>query len=278
MAESLSTHYDDIEYPSQNGTEGGNLPNQPGNPSPGRPSMESYMNREKSATNNDSSEQHYRDRCSRLEGELHDSDRKIRKQVDEIMQLKRELSADRTETLLSHQKELSEAKESHRNEIERLKEDHRREIKDYETQINRLEKDAFKLELEMKTGNRDVASKIFDLIEENMPGFVAMFTQAVASQGPSRPQPGQPHQPGPATGPQRPSRAGSDEELAKVLGQLYESQQGSQPHSEPDIPSDNADPESGKGASLAALPSDRPGESPNESFQAGKNGQQKVAL
>ena len=247
------------------------MPKQPGNPAPGRPSMESYMDREKPATINDSSEKHYRDRCNRLEGELHDSDRKIRKQVDEIMQLKRELSADRTATLLTHQKELSEAKESHRNEIERIKEDHRREIKDYETQINRLEKDAFKLELEMKTGNRDVASKIFDLVDENMPGLVTMVTQAVASHG-------QPHRPSPPTGPQRPNRAGSDEELAKVLGQYYESQQGSQPNSEPNIPSDNADPESGEGTPLAALPSDRPDENPNGTIEAGKNGQQKVAL
>lgn len=68
-----------------------------------------------------SSKYHYEQRCLRLEGELHDADRKNRHLLDEIVQLKRALSEDRTETLLTHQQEIAEAKEAHRNNFDRLK-------------------------------------------------------------------------------------------------------------------------------------------------------------
>ncbi|MEX2437772.1 MAG: hypothetical protein WD449_00800 [Candidatus Babeliales bacterium] len=195
MAESFSQHYDDIEHPSLNGSSAGDLSNRSGDSSPGRPSMESYLERKKPAMMDDSSSQHYRDRCSRLEGELHDADRKIRQQVDEIMQLKRELSKDRTETLLTHQKELSDLKESHNASIDRLKESHRRELKDFEKQLNEFEKQAFRMELEQKTGGRDGMSRVLDLLEENAPMFVGVLTQIMSGQansGLAQPQPGQP--------------------------------------------------------------------------------------
>ena len=151
--------------------------------------MESYSTSEKSAFIDESLVQHYRERCSRLEGELHDSDRKIRLQVDEIMQLKRELSKDRTETLLSHQKEISDLKEAHRMEIERLKENHRRDTREFERQIIDLERESFKMELEHRSGDRTTGSRILDMLEdaaptlfENMSGILG---GALASQGQS---------------------------------------------------------------------------------------------
>src|SRR6056297_1270435 len=167
-----------------------------GRPSAGRPSMESYLGAEKPSFIDDSLIAHYRERCSRLEGELHDSDRKIRLQVDEIMQLKRELSQDRTETLLSHQKEISELKEAHRNDIERLKEAHRREAKDFEKQIGDLEKQAFKMELEQRTGDRTTGNRILDMLEEMAPSFIEHVSGFMT--GPAAAQPG-----GPAATPPR---------------------------------------------------------------------------
>jgi hypothetical protein len=140
-----------------------------GNSTAGRPSMESYLGGEKPSFVDESLVQHYRERCSRLEGELHDSDRKIRLQVDEIMQLKRELSKDRTETLLSHQKEISDLKESHRLEIERLKENHRRDTREFERQIIDLERQAFKMELEHRSGDRTTGNRILDMLEDVAP-------------------------------------------------------------------------------------------------------------
>jgi len=154
--------------------------------------MESYLGAEKPSFVDESLVQHYRERCSRLEGELHDSDRKIRLQVDEIMQLKRELSKDRTETLLSHQKEMSDLKESNRMEIERLKENHRRDTREFERQIIDLERQTFKMELEHRSGDRTTGNRILDMLEdvaptlfENMSGILG---GALASQG----QPGLP--------------------------------------------------------------------------------------
>lgn len=135
----------------------------------GRPSMESYLGGEKPSFVDESLVQHYRERCSRLEGELHDSDRKIRLQVDEIMQLKRELSKDRTETLLSHQKEISDLKESNRLEIERLKENHRRDTREFERQIIDLERQAFKMELEHRSGDRTTGNRLLDMLEDVAP-------------------------------------------------------------------------------------------------------------
>jgi len=131
--------------------------------------MESYLGGEKPTFVDESLVQHYRERCSRLEGELHDSDRKIRLQVDEIMQLKRELSKDRTETLLSHQKEISDLKESHRLEVERLKENHRRDTREFERQIIDLERQAFKMELEHRSGDRTTGNRILDMLEDVAP-------------------------------------------------------------------------------------------------------------
>lgn len=127
------------------------------------------MDAEKPSFVDDSLVQHYRERCSRLEGELHDSDRKIRLQVDEIMQLKRELSKDRTETLLSHQKEISDLKEANRMEIERLKDNHRRDTREFERQINELEREAFKMELEYQSGDRTTGNRILDMLEKVAP-------------------------------------------------------------------------------------------------------------
>ena len=131
--------------------------------------MESYVGGETPSYVDDSLVQHYRERCSRLEGELHDSDRKIRLQVDEIMQLKRELSKDRTETLLSHQKEISELKDASRMEIERLKDTHRRDIREFERQISELERQAFKMELEYQSGDRTTGNRILDMLEKVAP-------------------------------------------------------------------------------------------------------------
>lgn len=160
-----------------------------GNTSAGRPSMESYLGGEKPSFVDESLVQHYRERCSRLEGELHDSDRKIRLQVDEIMQLKRELSKDRTETLLTHQKEISEIKEAHRNEIELLKESHRRDAREFERQITEMDRKLFKMDLEQRTGDRTTGNRILDMLEDVAPTFLenmsGMLSGALA--GPAQP-------------------------------------------------------------------------------------------
>jgi hypothetical protein len=157
--------------------------------SAGRPKMESYMGAEKPSFVDDSLVQHYRERCSRLEGELHDSDRKIRLQVDEIMQLKRELSKDRTETLLSHQKEISELKDASRMEIERLKDTHRRDTREFERQINELERQAFKMELEYQSGDRSAANRFWDMVEKVAPELVDHVSGVIAGGMPAAGQP-----------------------------------------------------------------------------------------
>lgn len=131
----------------------------------------------------DSANDYYRNRALRLEGELHDGDRKIRQLVDEIMNLKRELSEDKTATLLTHQKELSELKETHRNEIDRLKEAHRGELKAFEKQISELEKVKFRMEMEQRAGGRDAGSRMLDMLEENAPMFFTVISQMFAGQG-----------------------------------------------------------------------------------------------
>jgi len=180
---------DENELPVHGQTMKGN-----GSQPAGRPSMESYMRPEKPAAVDDSLARHYRERCSRLEGELHDADRKIRLQVEEIMQLKRELSKDRTETLLSHQKEISELKEAHRNETELLKESHRRDAREFERQITELDRKLFKMDLEHRSGGRTTGNRILDMLEDVAPTFLenisGMLSGALA--GPA--QPGHPAQ------------------------------------------------------------------------------------
>lgn len=154
--------------------------------------MESYLNSEKPAFIDESLVQHYRERCSRLEGELHDSDRKIRLQVDEIMQLKRELSKDRTETLLSHQKEISDLKEAHRIELERLKENHRRDSREFERQIIDLERQAFKMELEHRSGDRTTGNRILDMLEDVAPTLFENITGILGGALSGQVQPGLP--------------------------------------------------------------------------------------
>lgn len=131
----------------------------------------------------------YRNRILRLEGELHDADRKIRQQVDEIMNLKRELAEDKTATLLTHQKELSELRESHRNEIDRLKELHRGDLKELEKELGELEKIKFRMEMEQRAGGRDAGSRMLDMLEENAPLFFSVISGLFAQRpGNVRPQ------------------------------------------------------------------------------------------
>ncbi|MGK7371011.1 MAG: hypothetical protein ACNS64_12425 [Candidatus Halalkalibacterium sp. M3_1C_030] len=132
---------------------------------------------------NHNSTDYQQHRVLRLEGELHDADRKIRQLVDEIVGLKRELSEDKTATLLTHQKELADQKESHRNEIDRLKEIHRQELKDLEKQIGELEKVKFRMEMEQRAGGRDAGSRMLDMLEENAPMFFTVISQLFAGQG-----------------------------------------------------------------------------------------------
>ncbi|WP_445664397.1 hypothetical protein [Fodinibius sp. AD559] len=131
----------------------------------------------------------YRNRILRLEGELHDGDRKIRQQVDEIMNLKRELAEDKTATLLTHQKELSELREAHRNDIDRLKEHHRNDLKDLEKELGELEKIKFRMEMEQRAGGRDAGSRMLDMLEENAPMFFTVISGLFAQQpGSGQPQ------------------------------------------------------------------------------------------
>lgn len=121
-------------------------------------------------------EDYYSNRILRLEGELHDADRKIRQQVDEIMNLKRELAEDKTTTLLTHQKELADLKESHRNEIDRLKEIQRSNLKTLEKELGELEKVKFRMEMEQRAGGRDAGSRMLDMLEENAPLFFSVIS------------------------------------------------------------------------------------------------------
>jgi len=252
-----------------------------GKGSAGRPSMESYMSGDKPSFIDDSLIAHYRERCSRLEGELHDSDRKIRLQVDEIMQLKRELSQDRTETLLSHQKEISELKEAHRNDIERLKEAHRREAKDFEKQIGDLEKQAFKMELEQRTGDRTTGNRILDMLEEMAPSFIEHVSGFMT--GPAAAQPG-----GPAATPPRQLSPEQAEQLRQAFEQdmagvaTFDAGPGENSHPEPPTRR-QADPISGgEQPPSAHRPSATDGQSEqtslNEQFSGQKNGHQKPTM
>ena len=128
-------------------------------------------------------ENYYQQRALRLEGELHDADRKIRQLVDEIMGLKRQLSEDKTATLLTHQKELADLKESHRNEIDRLKEIQRSNLKALEKELGELEKVKFRMEMEQRAGGRDAGSRMLDMLEENAPMFFTVISQLFAGQG-----------------------------------------------------------------------------------------------
>ncbi len=128
-------------------------------------------------------EGYYSNRILRLEGELHDADRKIRQQVDEIMTLKRELAEDKTTTLLTHQKELADLKESHRNEIDRLKEIQRSNLKALEKELGELEKVKFRMEMEQRAGGRDAGSRMLDMLEENAPLFFSVISGLFAQRG-----------------------------------------------------------------------------------------------
>ena len=139
--------------------------------------------KEPAAANRTAPENYYQQRALRLEGELHDADRKIRQLVDEIMGLKRQLSEDKTATLLTHQKELGDLKESHRNEIDRLKEIQRSNLKALEKELGELEKVKFRMEMEQRAGGRDAGSRMLDMLEENAPMFFTVISQLFAGQG-----------------------------------------------------------------------------------------------
>ncbi|MFH5832647.1 hypothetical protein [Halalkalibaculum sp. DA384] len=141
------------------------------------------MGQEPAAASRAAPENYYQQRALRLEGELHDADRKIRQLVDEIMGLKRQLSEDKTATLLTHQRELADLKESHRNEIDRLKEMHRSDLKALEKELAELEKVKFRMEMEQRAGGRDAGSRMLDMLEENAPMFFTVISQLFAGQG-----------------------------------------------------------------------------------------------
>lgn len=192
MAETQTQNIDDVPLPPLKGPMDNESAGNSGSQHAGRPTMESYMQVQKPMVVDDSIVKHYRERCSRLEGELHDADRKIRLQVDEIMQLKRELSKDRTETLLSHQRELGDLKDSHRNEIERLKENQRRDCKEFEKQINELERQAFKREMEQRSGDRSTGNRLLDMFEEVAPKLFENVSEILGGALSGQIQPGLP--------------------------------------------------------------------------------------
>ncbi|MDR8389988.1 hypothetical protein NC796_02480 [Aliifodinibius sp. S!AR15-10] len=138
--------------------------------------------KEESVASRTAPENYYQQRALRLEGELHDGDRKIRQLVDEIMGLKRQLSEDKTATLLTHQKELADLKESHRNEIDRLKEIQRSDLKALEKELGELEKVKFRMEMEQRAGGRDAGSRMLDMLQENAPMFFTVVSQLFAGQ------------------------------------------------------------------------------------------------
>ena len=221
---------------------------------------------------------HYEQRCLRLEGELHDADRKNRHLLDEIVQLKRALSEDRTETLLTHQQEIAEIKETHRNEVDRLKEAHQRDVKEFERQIAGLEKQAYKMELEQKLGSDDGwAGKIFDALEKHVPELLPLIMQSGRQPaGPSlsglQSSPGQPH-------PQSPGRAMSEEEAEQFVDDLRQQMDntGQTEEYSHGKPSDPIKTGEGSPTPLAGFPSrpeaeDNP-EALNDSLAGRKNGQ-----
>jgi hypothetical protein len=191
-------------------------PKQAPQPTP-QPDPEEFFERAKG------NEEYYKNRCVMLEGELSDADRKNRQLIDEIVQLKREISQDKTGHLLAHQKELSDLKETHRNNIEALKDSHRQEIRQLESQISSLEKEAFKMELEQKAGGRDGMSRLLDTIEENAPMFMGILTQAISQRQTPQPQPRPQMSPAgqgaPAPQPQPPVDM-SDEEAQRIANEL----------------------------------------------------------
>ncbi len=170
-------------------------------------------------------ENYYQQRALRLEGELHDADRKIRQLVDEIMGLKRQLSEDKTATLLTHQKELGDLKESHRNEIDRLKEIQRSNLKALEKELGELEKLKFRMEMEQRAGGRDAGSRMLDMLEENAPLFFTVISQLFAGQG------GQNQQLNPT-----PAAPDITEEQAKAMAESLKSQLQPTPGSLPQQP------------------------------------------
>ena len=204
-------------------------------------------------------ENYYQQRALRLEGELHDADRKIRQLVDEIMGLKRQLSQDKTATLLTHQKELGDLKESHRNEIDRLKEIQRSNLKALEKELAEREKLKFRMEMEQRAGGRDAGSRMLDMLEENAPMFFTVISQLFAGQG------GQNQQ-------LNPTPAGSDisEEQAKAMTESLKQQLQTTPGSLPQQPhspsTDEASQPKGAGDQTPRhLPSDdRTETEPNE--------------
>lgn len=216
---------------------------------------------ETAAVSGNAPENYYQQRALRLEGELHDADRKIRQLVDEIMGLKRQLSEDKTATLLTHQKELADQKESHRNEVDRLKELHRGELKDLEKEINELQQLKFRMEMEQRAGGRDAGSRMLDMLEENAPMFFTVISQLFAGQGARNqqlnPTPGTPY---------------ISEEEAKAMAESIKNQlqptPGSlspQPHS---LPTDQASQPKGAGEETPRhLPSDENSEADPSEFE-----------
>jgi len=203
-------------------------------------------------------ENYYQQRALRLEGELHDADRKIRQLVDEIMGLKRQLSEDKTATLLTHQKELAEQKESHRNEVDRMKELHRGELKNLEKEINDLQQLKFRMEMEQRAGGRDAGSRMLDMLEENAPMFFTVISQLFAGQNARNPQ----LNPTPATPDISEEQA---QAMAESLKHQLQPTSGSLPQ-QPHSPSTDASQPKGAGeATPRHLPSDDNSETePNE--------------
>lgn len=155
----------------------------------GRPSAEFYQQeferKNGVSTINDS---YYQHRCHMLENELNDAERKARNLVDELLQVKRELSEDRTELLLKHQQEISNLKEEHRNQLDAQKEAFLNEAKDLQKQIDNLEKDIFKKDLEQKNGERSAGNRLLDMAEEAAPQLldtISGFLGAIQNQSPS---------------------------------------------------------------------------------------------
>lgn len=135
----------------------------------GRPTAEFYMQEYGQHPVAPINESYFQHRCHILENELNDAERKARNLVDELLQVKRELSEDRTGLLLQHQQEIAKLKEEHRNDIDEKKDACLKVVQELQKQIDTLEKDMFKKDLEHKNGERSAGNRLIDLAEESAP-------------------------------------------------------------------------------------------------------------
>ncbi|MDZ7660458.1 hypothetical protein [Fodinibius sp.] len=141
----------------------------------GRPPAEFYSNSMHGQPSFSVAGNYYHERCLQLEGQLNDANRKNQQITDELFQARKDLSQDKTELLLAHQNEIARLKEESRDKVDGLKETYQTKISVLEKEIEQLDREQFKKDLEYQTSQQSPGNQLTEHFLKKAPDLIDTF-------------------------------------------------------------------------------------------------------